>query len=66
MKMKMTKATKQELRQEISMLRHIGQQFSNVAFNLSQPSCSLDGYFRIALSKLYKEWDSIQRAERNQ
>lgn len=60
------KATKKELRQEIQRLRHVGQQFSNMAFNWSQGSTptQIDMRGKDKLRSLYKEWDSIGRAER--
>jgi len=61
------KATKAELRREIQQLRHVGQQLSNVAFNLSQTPDQpreLTVENKKMLKELYKEYDAIKRAER--
>ena len=55
------KATKKELRGEITALRGKGGVLSNVCFNLSQIGGRLID--KKSLAKLVKEWDAIKRAE---
>ena len=46
----------------LEKLRDIGAQLANVAFNVSQPSVTLDAYSRNVLKRLYAEWDATCRA----
>jgi hypothetical protein len=63
---KMPRATKAQLRNEIERLRHVGQQFSNMAYNLSQGSQvkAIDQDVKGKFKELYKEWDNIARSEK--
>lgn len=54
----MKQPKKQELRQEICELRHVGQQMSNVCFNLAQGTKDIN---RELMDQLRKQWDAIQR-----
>lgn len=58
--LKTNRTTKQQLRQEISQLRFIGQQMSNVCFNLAQGATDIN---RELMDQLRREWDAIARAE---
>lgn len=62
--LKTNRTTKQQLRQEISQLRFIGQQMSNVCFNLAQDiSPGRVTVNRELMDQLRREWDAIARAE---
>jgi hypothetical protein len=61
-------ATKAQLREEIRQLRHVGQQMSNVCFNVGQESSSrssriLEADIFRCMRTLQKEWDGIPHAE---
>lgn len=54
-----------ELRNEITELRRVGGQMSNVCFNYGQSGIggSLDEHSRNMLQDLAKQWDAIKRTE---
>lgn len=56
------RATKSQLRKEIHDLRLVGQQMSNLCFNLSRDD-SIAEHYRDLMDECYKEWDSIERSE---
>ena len=58
-----THATKDELRQEIAKLRHVGGMMSNLCFNLAQwkEGRPVD---RRSMDDLRHLWDAIPRAEK--
>ncbi|MCZ6870531.1 MAG: hypothetical protein O7G84_13600 [Gammaproteobacteria bacterium] len=65
----MPKATKQQLRDEIVRLRHVGWQMSNVMFNLEQrlrpgKPATVTGKEALLCKQLQREWDAIERSER--
>ncbi len=62
----LNRATKEELRQEITELRNIGGQLSNVAHNIWQRGGKprIDAEERAILGELYQKWDLIKRRER--
>jgi hypothetical protein len=55
------KATKDELRKEITELRHVGKQMANLCFNLCQDENQKRG--AQDMKSLYRQWDAIKRAE---
>ena len=56
------KATKDQLRKEIESLRHVGQQLSNIAYNLSSRNV-IDECAKDSMRRTYREWDAIPRSE---
>ena len=56
-------ATKADLRREIKELRNVGQQMSNICFNLAQNKEQPIRY-RDSMDSVRKEWDAIKRAEK--
>jgi hypothetical protein len=56
------KALKSELRREINNLRRIGEQMSNVCFNLAQDR-NIEARHRVTMDELRRKWDDIKRAE---
>lgn len=65
----MKQATKQQLRDEIAMLRCVGAQMANLGFNLGQNTTSADlgrmvsGRNLVCMYHLSKEWDAVKRSE---
>ncbi len=63
------KATKQQLREEIIALRHVGRQMANLCFNLGQNSRTSDagkivsGNNLTIMYDLSKAWDAVKRSE---
>ena len=69
----MKRATKAQLRQEITALRNVGGMMSNVCFNLGQrhdpmlPSgtkIAIDNYDVGLMAELRVKWDAIPRSEK--
>lgn len=59
----MKPATKAQLREEISKLRNVGQQMSNLCFNLSQSSDQTPDN-RSSMDQCRRAWDAIPRSEK--
>jgi hypothetical protein len=57
------KATKSQLRGELCQVRFVGQQMSNLCFNLSQNK-TIEKSVRESMKDLYQKWDAIKRAEK--
>ena len=55
-----------KLRREVDELRRVGQQLSNVAYNLAQEGSktALDSALKMSLDRLRREWDAIERTPR--
>ncbi len=56
------RAKKQDLRQEICELRHVGRQMANICFNVSQGQ-TLTAVDLEILDALRRQWDAIKRRE---
>lgn len=57
-------ATKAELRQEIAELRHVGNQMSNLCFNLAQDGRQSQ-VNRDCMDQCRRNWDAIKRREKS-
>ena len=62
----MKEPTKKELKQEIKQLRYVGQQLSNILYNLIQSHVDITNpNTKNLISKLVGEWDSILKSGTN-
>lgn len=65
MKSRKPVVTKKQLREEIDALRYVGQQLSNIAFNMGQETShrEIEPRVKAQMRDLQRKWDAIPRSK---